>query len=504
MHRHAEELRRQAAALQEQSQILGLANVFIRGLDDRIVLWNTGCERLYGYSREEALGRVSYELLASEFPQPLSELKSQLFATGSWDGELVQVTRGGERVSVASRWVLHRNEAGEPSAILEVNHDITARKRAEEDLRQADRRKDQFLATLAHELRNPLAVMLGSLELLSEAEGDAEAVQVALRTMERQFAHLMRLVDDLLDIERLARGKIALRKERITLGSVVDAALESGRTLLAAHGHTLTTSVPGAARFHHRRPRAPGPGADQPAAQRGQVHAARREDRAQRRSGGRSGGAAGARQRPGHIGGSPTPHLRLLCAGRTALRGSSQGPWGGARLAHQLVELHGGTIEASSAGRGKGSEFTIHVPLAVEQKAPPQAAVAEPGGEANAPVAARTVLVIDDERDIADLTAGLLRRSGHQVWAAYNGKAGLEIALQQRPSVALVDIAMPDMDGYEVARRLRQSLPGILLIAITGPGSGVRPRPGARGGFRSPSRQAGVDQPDRRTYHEVP
>ncbi len=159
-HRRAEELRRQAAALREQSEILGLANVFIRGLDDRIVLWNAGCEKLYGYSGEEALGRVSYELLASEFPQPLSEIKTQLFAAGSWEGELVQVTRAGARLSIESQWVIHRNEEGEPSAILEVVHDITTRKRAEEELRQADKRKDQFLATLAHELRNPLAVML--------------------------------------------------------------------------------------------------------------------------------------------------------------------------------------------------------------------------------------------------------------------------------------------------------------------------------------------------------
>jgi two-component system CheB/CheR fusion protein len=147
-HRHAEELRQQTAALQEQSQILGLGNVFIRGLDDRIMVWNTGCERLFGYTREEPLGRIFYELLRTEFPRPLAELKAHLLSTGSWEGELEQVTRGGGRVSVGSRWVLYRNEAGEPSAILEVNHDLTARKLAEEELRQSDRRKDQFLATL--------------------------------------------------------------------------------------------------------------------------------------------------------------------------------------------------------------------------------------------------------------------------------------------------------------------------------------------------------------------
>jgi two-component system CheB/CheR fusion protein len=243
-HRHAEELRRQTALLREQSQILGLANVFIRGLDDRIVLWNTGCERLYGYSKEEAVGRISYELLRTEFPQPLEELKRQLLRNGVWEGELVQLTKSGGRVTVACRWVVYRNDAGEPSAILEVNHDVTQRKRVEEELRESDRRKDQFLATLAHELRNPLAAMMSSLELLREPDGDAR--DIALRSMERQFNQLTRLVDDLLDFERLARGKITLHKQRITLGSVIDAALESSRGLLTDYGHTISTSLPGA------------------------------------------------------------------------------------------------------------------------------------------------------------------------------------------------------------------------------------------------------------------
>jgi CheY-like chemotaxis protein len=132
-----------------------------------------------------------------------------------------------------------------------------------------------------------------------------------------------------------------------------------------------------------------------------------------------------------------------------------------------LIELHGGTIEASSGGRGKGSQFTIRVPLASEQTAPQQAAAPAVSPMA-ASAAAKTLLVIDDEHDVADLTASLLQRSGFQVWAAYGGNSGVEMALEHRPAVALVDIAMPDLDGYQVARRLRQSLPDILLIAITG------------------------------------
>jgi PAS domain S-box-containing protein len=135
---------------------LGSQNVLIFGLDGRITIWNQGCERLYGYSREEALGRIAHQLLGTVFPMPLAEIKAQLLRTGAWDGELSHVKRDGERITVASRWVLHRNETGEPSAILEANNDISERTRAEA-LRQADRRKDEFLAMLAHELRNPLA-----------------------------------------------------------------------------------------------------------------------------------------------------------------------------------------------------------------------------------------------------------------------------------------------------------------------------------------------------------
>jgi CheY-like chemotaxis protein len=139
----------------------------------------------------------------------------------------------------------------------------------------------------------------------------------------------------------------------------------------------------------------------------------------------------------------------------------------GLALARQLIELHGGTIAASSGGRGKGSQFTIRVPLAAEQTAP-QPAAALAASPATASLVAKTLLVIDDDHDVADLTATLLQRSGYQVLIAYGGKSGVEMAVEHRPAVALVDIAMPDLDGYQVARRLRQSLPDILLIAVTG------------------------------------
>jgi two-component system CheB/CheR fusion protein len=465
-HRHAEELRRQTAELQEQSQILGLANVFIRGLDDRIVLWNTGCERLYGYSKEEAVGRVAYELLRTEFPEPLEKLKNELLKQGVWEGELVQTTKAGKRVTVACRWVLYRNDTGEQSAIVEVNYDITRRKLVEEELRESDRRKDQFLATLAHELRNPLAAMMSSLELLRDPQDDSKTDQAALHTMERQFGQLMRLVDDLLDFERLARGKITLHKERITLGSVVEAALENSRNLLATYNHNVSTSLTGAGAYivadrmrlaqvitnllHNAAKFTP---------IQGKIElTAAVED-----------GRAVVRVRDTGQGIPPEimPHVfDYFVQEEPPSEAQRRGLGVGLALARQLTELHDGTIEVSSAGRGKGSEFVLRIPLASDSPLPEltQRHVAQETDVAPG----KSILVIDDEHDVADLTASLLRRSGHQVWAAYSGSGGIEMALRQRPDVALVDIAMPDVDGYEVARVLRREMPNMLLIAITG------------------------------------
>jgi CheY-like chemotaxis protein len=161
------------------------------------------------------------------------------------------------------------------------------------------------------------------------------------------------------------------------------------------------------------------------------------------------------------------PHIFEYFAQEAPLESNRRGLGVGLALARQLVELHLGTIQAESGGRGKGSEFTVRIPLTAAPSADAAAAVA-PNGPAHGSITPRKVLVIDDNHDVADALAGLLRNSGHQVWTAYSGQSGVQAALDHRPDAALVDIAMPDMDGYEAARRLRQQLPGILLIAVTG------------------------------------
>jgi two-component system CheB/CheR fusion protein len=463
-HRHAQELRRQAAAVQEEAQILRLANVFICDLDDHIILWNAACEELFGYTRQEAVGRLSVELLSTEFSQSLDAIKEVLLAKGSWEGEVVQVTRTGDRLSIATRWILHRKESGEPSAILKTFHDVTARKRAEDDLRQAEKYKDQFLSMLSHELRNPLAAILSSLELLRENGNDEETIKLSYGVMDRQFANLLRLVDDLLDVARLGQGKIALHKEHITLAETVDAALETAGPLLGPHRQTLRIAMPRTPIYIE--------------ADRGRIaqvvsnllHNAAKYTPASGRievTGAIEDGKAILRVRDNGIGiaREVLPGIfEFYAQGPSSSESNRRGLGVGLALARQLIELHGGSINASSAGRGEGSEFIVRLPVSPDQS--PAAAIA-PAGPVAA-TASQKVLVIDDERDVADTLAKVLRRLGHQVWTAYSGSSGIETALAHQPAVALVDLSMPDMDGYEVARQLRERLPGVLLIALTG------------------------------------
>ena len=464
-HLHAIELRRQAAVMQEQRQIFNLANVFICGLDDRIIFWNTVCEELFGYTREEALGRIASELLATEFPEPVEAIRAHLLDKGSWEGELVRTTRSGERVTVASRWVLHRKESGEPSAILKIFHDVTARKRAEDELRAAEQNKDKFLATLSHELRNPLAAILSSLELLREAQSEKEAVQFAYGVMDRQFGNLMRLVDDLLDVARLGQGKIALQKQRVTLAEAIDAALETVGPLLEPHRRSLEISVPPTPIY-----------VDADRGRLSQVisnllHNAAKYTPASGRielSAAVKDGNAVLRVRDNGVGIAPEvlPSIfEFYAQGPATSESNRRGLGVGLALARQLVELHGGTIEAKSGGRGQGSEFIVRLPLAANQSSN----IPLTDGKAGAATTiAQKVLVIDDERDIADALAILLRQSGHQVWTAYSGSSGIEAAVAHQPTAALVDLSMPGLDGYEVARQLRERLPNMLLIALSG------------------------------------
>ncbi|MGA2409902.1 MAG: PAS domain-containing protein [Candidatus Binataceae bacterium] len=363
-HEAEEQLRRQAARLNQQAEIVSQAHVLMLDPDDRIILWNEGCERMYGYTSKEAIGQVASTLLKTEFPQPLAEIKDQLERTGEWEGEMTQQVRWGARIVVASHWTLHRGEGnGDRPAILEVNNDVTARHDAERALREADRNKGWFLAMLAHELRNPLNALLSSVELLERPDVDASDTSLATGILHRQLQLLMRLVDDLLDIERLNHGKIVLSRKRVELASVIDAAIETCKPLIDASRHDFKVTLPAEPIILDADP-----------VRLAQVFANLLHNAIKFTPAGgnimvnaeRSGEDVIVRVADNGIGVEPgmLPRLFEMYEQSTPVSGTEFGGLGvGLALVRQLTEMHGGAVAARSDGPGKGAEFVVRLPI---------------------------------------------------------------------------------------------------------------------------------------------
>jgi signal transduction histidine kinase/ActR/RegA family two-component response regulator len=351
------------------------------------------------------------------------------------------------------------------------------------ELSAADRRKDEFLAVLAHELRNPLAPIRNSLHVLRlTGRHDAGAERV-LQMMERQVGHMVRLVDDLLEVSRITQGRIELRKEPLELAAVVRVAVETSRPLIEAAGHRIVLELP------------PEPVAVEGDAVRLTQVVANLLNNAAKYSdpGGRI--ALEVRREADSVAisvrdagwGIPADMLPRLFdpftqVARHAHR--AQGGLGiGLTLVKTLVELHGGSVRAHSEGEGRGSEFVIRLPLAA---APDRDA--QPQADARAPdrLAGKRVLVVDDNRDAAESLGTLLRLLGAEVRVAYDGPDAVAAIATYHPAVVLLDIGMPGMDGHEVARHIRQqpALKDVVLIALTGWGQDED---------RNRSRSAGFD-----------
>jgi PAS domain S-box-containing protein len=336
-------------------------------------------------------------------------------------------------------------------------------------VREADRRKDQFLAILAHELRNPLAPIRNCLEILKQAGANVAIVAQAREMAERQVHSLTRMVDDLLDVSRIMRGKIELRRERVDLARVVARAVETAQPVLAAEGHDLAIDLPEQRIWIN---------AD--VVRLAQVvanllsNAAKYTEKGGRikLTAGREGGEAVVRVRDTGIGISPEMLDRIfdLFMQVDAIGSRSQGGLGiGLTVVRSLVEMHGGMVAAQSAGLGHGSEFVVRLPLAPAdepQGGPASRAEAAP---AEQPVA-RKILVVDDNMDAADSLAVLLQLAGQQVQVAYDGATALARASADPPALAFLDLGMPKMDGYELARAFRAhpALQDTVLVAVTG------------------------------------
>jgi PAS domain S-box-containing protein len=351
-----------------------------------------------------------------------------------------------------------------PQRLLGIVADITERKEMEQALRDADRRKDEFLATLAHELRNPLAPILNALHFMRlRNSGDAQ-LQRMQEIIERQVHHLGRLVDDLLEVSRITTGRVTLQRERVELRSVLESAIEASQPLIDASGHTLFRALPASPVYLEGDPTRltqvflnvlNNAAKYTPAGGRIELEA------------GVEGGQVVVRIRDNGSGIAPEliPEIfEMFVQGHRSGERSHGGLGIGLPLARQLLELHHGTIEAYSEGPGRGSEFTVRLPASPAGEAPARPVPAEvERGSARA-----RVLVVDDNVDAAETLAATLQLFGCEVLTCHDGHAALEAVGPFDPGIAILDIGLPGLSGYEIARRLRASDPELVLVALTG------------------------------------
>ena len=377
-----------------------------------------------------------------------------------------------------------RDKHGHVFGCVLVFRDITERRRAEQSLKDADRRKDEFLATLAHELRNPLAPVRNAVELLSQAGDDPSVREEARRMMQRQLGHMVRLIDDLMDMSRVTSGKLHLRKQRVELATAVQSAVEETRPLIEAAAHQLTVNLP------------PEPvSLDADPTRLAQIfsnllsNAAKYTDNgghiwlvAERRDGDVSVSVrdTGIGIRPEQL-----PHLFEMFSQLTPALERSQGGLGiGLALVRGLVELHGGTIEAGSAGPGRGSEFILRLPVVEVCSMPRIREPEDTDGKSQQGPKCR-ILVVDDNADAANSLAMILRRMGHDIHTAHDGLEAVHAALTFRPEVILLDIGLPKMNGYDVAKQIRQHPwdKKVAIIAVSGWGQEEDKRRAVEAGF---------------------
>jgi PAS domain S-box-containing protein len=462
--KQAEESRARLAAIVESSDDA----IVSKTLDGVITSWNHGAERLFGYSADEAVGKHITLIIPAERHSEENEVLARLRRGETLDHfETERQAKDGRRMTISLTVSPIRARDGRVIGASKIARDITERKLAENAIQEADRRKNEFLATLAHELRNPLAPIRNSLHLL-RLQDNTPAAERVHDMLERQVNHLVRLVDDLLEISRITSGKIELRTEPVEVASVIRTALEISRPLIDASGHQLAIALPQepitvevdpmrlsqiVANLLNNAAKYTDPG--------GQIWLTAT----------REAGAAVISVRDNGIGLAPDVLPRVFDMFTQVERDHkrTQGGLGiGLALVKRLAELHGGSVEAKSDGIGKGSEFRIHLPLARHRPevACPVAVTAAGSGRP----ARRRVLIVDDNRDAAASLALLLKLLGSDAQTANDGPSALEAAEAYRPDLVLLDLGMPGMSGFEVARRLREQpeLSAITLVALTG------------------------------------
>jgi PAS domain S-box-containing protein len=441
--------------------------------------------RLVGMTQEECSEYGwAKALYPDDFEATIIAWKECVRTESRWDQEHRYLGVDGQYHYLLSRGVPVRNDAGEVTSWVGVMLDISRQKQVESELRDNDRRKDEFLAILAHELRNPLAPIVNSIQILKIPTADSVKLQNAREMMERQVHHLVRLVDDLLDVSRVMRGKIELHRERLELATVVARAVETAQPLIEAQNHRLEITMPSESLLLHADPvrlsQALGNLLTNSAKYtnaNGRIELIAQQE----------GDQAVLRVRDNGIGIDleMLSHIFDLFVQADHSSTKTHGGLGiGLTLVRSLIEMHGGSVQAHSAGVGLGSEFVVYLPLAKETEIALINGSSIPDSEKPLTPSMR-LLVVDDNKDAATSLEVLLSLMGHDVQVANSGKDALDLVSNYRPHLVLLDLGMPNMDGYEVTRRLREipELESTVIVALTGWGQAEDRRRTAEAGF---------------------
>jgi PAS domain S-box-containing protein len=485
-------IRRLAAVAEQSSDFIG---IFSPGTG--VVYLNPAGRRMAGLAPDADLGQLHMIDFFAEDCRAFVRQQVLPALTGkraNWEGELQFARAGGAPVPVYYKAFAVRDAAGNNLGIATITRDITDQKRAEDKLRRvaadlaaADHRKSEFLATLAHELRNPLAPIRTGLDLMRLAPPDSRSMARVHEMMDRQLGHLIHLVDDLLDVARITRGKIELKKQVVDLRTVIAMALETCAAQVEGSGHRLLVDVPDEALE-----------LDADVTRLVQVLSNLLNNAAKYTPAGgiiklaawREDGQALVAVSDTGVGIAPESLdavFEMFSQVRSSLDRAQGGLGIGLSLVRRLVELHGGRVSATSAGTGQGSTFTVRLPL--RAGAAPDAAAPRAGGAQAADDGGRAlrVLVVDDNADAADCLVALLGLLGHSARVAHDGQQGYRQAQEFVPDVAFLDIGLPGMSGHDLGRAIRRTagLEEVVLIALTGWGAPCD---------MAQSREAGFDQ----------
>ncbi|HET7197555.1 MAG TPA: PAS domain S-box protein [Burkholderiales bacterium] len=445
--------------------------IFLLDADGRVVSWNSGAERIKGYGASEVIGQ-HFAMFYPEEARRRRWPEQQLAAArehGRYEDESLRVRKDGSTFWAHVIMTPVRDASGVLRGYAKVTRDLTDRKRIEA-LEKAERQTNEFLAMLAHELRNPLAPISNALNLLARKPTSDPAELWVREVLARQTGQMTRLVDDLLDVSRITRAAVVLDRKPIDLRSIARNAADASRQWFEERGQSFEVSLPDDRLMieadevrmnqvvqnllHNAAKYTPGGGCIALAAAREAAQAVIRV---------RDSGVGMSRE-------LLVSAFDLFKQGTQGLDRNQGGLGVGLTLVQRLVTLHGGVVEAHSEGPGCGSEFVVRLPLR-EEPAIVREVPGRPAADAGSGPA-RRILLVDDNRDAAQALRLLLEADGHEVRVAGDGASGLEMARSYRPQVVLLDIGLPKMDGYEMARRIRSdpALDGTVIVAVTGYG----------------------------------